>query len=153
MLWRRLNKKWFNSWLSQLKISKFPQTGSLINLRLLVLASGIGESLGGHIAEKNCYCQAKSDKMFHVSFFWVRHPSPIRAALLETHWISAWWTAKAFRSKCVHNIYKPLYILPTSMGDLDDIRTNLQKAQRAAALIYAHFKMEFRFPVNQRNDS
>ena len=29
------------------------------------------------------------------------------------------------------------------LGDLDDIRTNLQKAKRAAALIYAHFRKEF----------
>jgi hypothetical protein len=33
-----------------------------------------------------------------------------------------------------------------TLGDLDDIRTNLQKAQRAAALIYAHFKKEFGMP-------
>jgi hypothetical protein len=32
------------------------------------------------------------------------------------------------------------------MGDLDDVRTYLQKAQRAAALIYAHFKKEFGLP-------
>jgi hypothetical protein len=29
------------------------------------------------------------------------------------------------------------------LGDLDDVRTYLHKAQRAAALIYAHFKKEF----------
>jgi hypothetical protein len=28
-------------------------------------------------------------------------------------------------------------------GDLDDVRTSLKKAQRAATLIYAHFKKEF----------
>jgi hypothetical protein len=32
------------------------------------------------------------------------------------------------------------------MGDLDDVRTYLQKAQRAATLIYAHFKKEFEMP-------
>ena len=35
---------------------------------------------------------------------------------------------------------------PRLLGDLDDVRTNLQKAQRAAALIYAHFKKEFGLP-------
>jgi hypothetical protein len=29
------------------------------------------------------------------------------------------------------------------LGGMDDVRTKLQKAQRAAALIYAHFKKEF----------
>ena len=32
------------------------------------------------------------------------------------------------------------------LGDLDDVRTCLQKAHRAAALIYAHFKKEFGLP-------
>jgi hypothetical protein len=32
------------------------------------------------------------------------------------------------------------------MGDLDDVRTYLHKAHRAAALIYAHFKKEFGMP-------
>jgi hypothetical protein len=40
-------------------------------------------------------------------------------------------------------------ILKMMVGDLDDVRTNLRKAQRAAALIYAHFKKEFGFPTNQ----
>jgi hypothetical protein len=29
------------------------------------------------------------------------------------------------------------------LGDLDDVRTYLHKAKRAATLIYAHFKKEF----------
>ena len=33
--------------------------------------------------------------------------------------------------------------LALRVGDLDDIGTNLQKAQRTAALIYAHFKKVF----------
>jgi hypothetical protein len=32
------------------------------------------------------------------------------------------------------------------LGDLDDVRAYLQKAHRAAALIYAHFKKEFGLP-------
>jgi hypothetical protein len=35
------------------------------------------------------------------------------------------------------------------LGDLDDFRTCLHKAQRAAALIYAHFKKEFGLPDKQ----
>ena len=37
-----------------------------------------------------------------------------------------------------------IFMRPNVLGDLDDVRTNLQKSQRAAALIYAHFKHEFR---------
>jgi hypothetical protein len=29
------------------------------------------------------------------------------------------------------------------LGDLDDVRTSMKKAERAAALIYTHFKNEF----------
>ena len=36
-----------------------------------------------------------------------------------------------------------IFMRPCLLGDLDDVRTNLQKAHRAAALIYAHFKKEF----------
>jgi hypothetical protein len=36
-----------------------------------------------------------------------------------------------------------LGITTTVLGDLDDVKTCLQKAQRAAALIYGHFKKEF----------
>jgi site-specific DNA recombinase len=36
-----------------------------------------------------------------------------------------------------------IFMRPCLRGDLDDVRTNLQKAQRAAALIYTHFKKEF----------
>jgi len=32
------------------------------------------------------------------------------------------------------------------LGDLDDVRTSLRKAKRAATLIYAHFKNEFGLP-------
>ena len=39
-----------------------------------------------------------------------------------------------------------IFMRPCLLGDLDDVRTNLQKAQRAAALIYAHFKKEFGMP-------
>ena len=35
---------------------------------------------------------------------------------------------------------------PNVLGDVDDVRTNLRKAQRAATLIYAHFKKEFGKP-------
>jgi len=37
-------------------------------------------------------------------------------------------------------------------GQRDDVRTNLQKAQRVAALIYAHFKKEFGMPADRRSD-
>jgi hypothetical protein len=36
-----------------------------------------------------------------------------------------------------------IFMRPCLLGDLDDVRTYLNKAQRAAALIYAHFKKEF----------
>lgn len=39
-----------------------------------------------------------------------------------------------------------IFMRPCLLGDLDDVRTYLQKAQRAAALIYAHFKKEFDLP-------
>ena len=42
----------------------------------------------------------------------------------------------------IHSIFLRPYLL----GDLDDVRTSLKKAQRAAALIYAHFKKEFELP-------
>jgi len=31
-------------------------------------------------------------------------------------------------------------------GEGDDVRTHMRKAERAAALIYAHFKKEFGLP-------
>ena len=34
-------------------------------------------------------------------------------------------------------------LCPSGLGDLDDVRTSLKKAQRAAALIYNHYKNEF----------
>ena len=39
----------------------------------------------------------------------------------------------------IHSIFMRPYLL----GDLDDVRTSIRKAERAAALIYAHFKKEF----------
>ena len=38
---------------------------------------------------------------------------------------------------------------PQLRGKRDDVRTYGYKAERAAALIYAHFKKEFEFPANQ----
>jgi len=35
------------------------------------------------------------------------------------------------------------------LGDLDDVRTKMKKAQRAAALIYAHFRKEFGGPTKK----
>ena len=40
-------------------------------------------------------------------------------------------------------------IFSSLLGDLDDVRTYLHKAQRAAALIYAHFKKEFEMPAKK----
>jgi hypothetical protein len=37
------------------------------------------------------------------------------------------------------------------LGDLDDVRTYGYKAERAAALIYAHFKKEFGFKNEKKN--
>jgi len=39
-----------------------------------------------------------------------------------------------------------LFLRPYVRGERDDVRTCLQKAERAAALIYAHFKKEFALP-------
>jgi hypothetical protein len=39
--------------------------------------------------------------------------------------------------------------LPRMLGGLEDVRTYGHKAERAAALIYAHFKKEFGFPFKQ----
>jgi hypothetical protein len=39
-----------------------------------------------------------------------------------------------------------LFLRPYLRGERDDVRTYLQKAERAAALIYAHFKREFGLP-------
>ena len=35
------------------------------------------------------------------------------------------------------------YRFPNLLGDLDEVRAEERKAERAAALIYAHFKKEF----------
>jgi DNA invertase Pin-like site-specific DNA recombinase len=42
-----------------------------------------------------------------------------------------------------------IFMRPYLLGDLDDVRAYGYKAERAAALIYAHFKKEFGFPVDQ----
>jgi DNA invertase Pin-like site-specific DNA recombinase len=42
-----------------------------------------------------------------------------------------------------------IFMRPYLLGDLDDIRTSMRKAERAAALIYAHFKKEFGLPSDQ----
>jgi len=42
-----------------------------------------------------------------------------------------------------------LFMRPYLLGDLDDVRTYGYKAERAAALIYAHFKKEFGLPVDR----
>ncbi|HAO79604.1 MAG TPA: hypothetical protein DCQ92_11635 [Verrucomicrobia subdivision 3 bacterium] len=42
-----------------------------------------------------------------------------------------------------------LFMRPCLLGDLDDVRTYGYKAERAAALIYAHFKKEFGYPANR----
>lgn len=42
-----------------------------------------------------------------------------------------------------------IFIRPYLLRDLDDIRTSMRKAERAAALIYAHFKKEFGLPSDQ----
>ncbi len=39
-----------------------------------------------------------------------------------------------------------IFMRPYLLGDLDDVRTYLKTAQRAATLIYAHFKKEFGLP-------
>jgi site-specific DNA recombinase len=39
-----------------------------------------------------------------------------------------------------------IFLRPYVLGDLDEVRTKMRKAQRAAALIYAHFKKEFGSP-------
>jgi hypothetical protein len=33
------------------------------------------------------------------------------------------------------------------LGGLDDVRTSMRKMERAAALIYYHFRKEFEMPV------
>ena len=38
-------------------------------------------------------------------------------------------------------------------GDWDDVRAYRYKAERAAALIYAHFRNEFGFPIRQNGES
>jgi hypothetical protein len=42
-----------------------------------------------------------------------------------------------------------IFMRPYVRGDLDDVRAFGYKAERAAALIYAHFKKEFRVPVER----
>ena len=42
-----------------------------------------------------------------------------------------------------------IFMCPQMRGERDDVRTYLQKAERASALIYAHFKKEFRLPADR----
>jgi site-specific DNA recombinase len=42
-----------------------------------------------------------------------------------------------------------IFMRPYLLGDLDDVRTSMRKAERAAALIYAHFKKEFWDPFKR----
>ena len=42
-----------------------------------------------------------------------------------------------------------IFMRPCLLGDLDDVRTYLKTAQRAATLIYAHFKKEFGLPAKK----
>jgi hypothetical protein len=42
-----------------------------------------------------------------------------------------------------------IFMRPCLLGDLDDVRAYGYKAERAAALIYAHFKKEFGLPYKQ----
>jgi hypothetical protein len=44
-----------------------------------------------------------------------------------------------------------LVFLPSWLGDSDDVRTYGYKAERAAALIYAHFKKEFDLPITSQD--
>jgi hypothetical protein len=45
-----------------------------------------------------------------------------------------------------------LFMRPLLRGERDDVRTSMRKAQRVAALIYAHFKKEFGLPGARQND-
>jgi hypothetical protein len=52
-------------------------------------------------------------------------------------------------TEVAHGRKTPLvFMRPYLLGDLDDVRTYGYRAERAAALIYAHFKKEFGFPAN-----
>jgi hypothetical protein len=42
-----------------------------------------------------------------------------------------------------------IFMRPSLLGDLDDVRTKLRKAHRAATLIYAHFKKDFGKPAKK----
>ena len=42
-----------------------------------------------------------------------------------------------------------IFLRPCLLGDLDDVRTSMRKAERAAALIYAHFRKEFELPIKK----
>jgi hypothetical protein len=46
-----------------------------------------------------------------------------------------------------------LFIRPYMRGDRDDVRAYRCKAERAAALIYAHFRKEFGFPLGKNEVS
>jgi len=56
------------------------------------------------------------------------------------------------KTKVAHGqIIPSLFLRPYLRGEGDDVRTCLHKAERAAALIYAHFKKEFGFKDEQKN--
>ena len=42
-----------------------------------------------------------------------------------------------------------IFMCPQRRGDVDDVRTYLRKAERAAALIYTHFKRELELPAKR----
>ena len=51
------------------------------------------------------------------------------------------------KTKAVYGqIIPSLFLRPYVRGERDDVRTYMRKAERAAALIYAHFKKEFGLP-------
>jgi site-specific DNA recombinase len=57
------------------------------------------------------------------------------------------WPIEPEKTKAAYGqIIPSLFLRPQVRGERDDVRTYLQKAERAAALIYAHFKKEFGVP-------
>jgi hypothetical protein len=42
-----------------------------------------------------------------------------------------------------------IFMCPQMRGERDDVRTYGYKAERAAALVYAHFKKEFGLPADR----
>jgi hypothetical protein len=57
------------------------------------------------------------------------------------------WPIEPEKTKAAYGQITPtLFLRPLVRGERDDVRTYLHKAERAAALIYAHFKKEFGVP-------